>query len=127
MKLEHRDLDVYPIPKEKAPMFINELWLIDDPNYEQAWWHKEPEDVDDNIRVYIPLDINKEAILRRLDWIIMRYQEANERNEIHFSIDVQRLLFQVKILTRSGISGICTKIDGTAKKLSMSFVSLSRN
>ncbi|GAB1475500.1 hypothetical protein MASR2M70_03320 [Bacillota bacterium] len=22
-------LDIYPIPKEKAPMFINEPWLID--------------------------------------------------------------------------------------------------
>lgn len=30
MKLEHHDLDVYPIPKEKAPMFINEPWLIDE-------------------------------------------------------------------------------------------------
>lgn len=24
MRLEHHDLDVYPIPKEKAPVFINE-------------------------------------------------------------------------------------------------------
>ena len=63
MRLEHHDLDVYPIPKEKAPMFINEPWLIDDSNYEQAWGHKEPEDAEDNIRVYIPLDINREAIL----------------------------------------------------------------
>ena len=97
MRLEHHDLDVYPFPKEKAPMFINEPWLIDDSDYERAWGHKEPEDAEDNIRVYIPLDLNKEAILRRLDRIIMRYQEANERNEIDFSVDVQRLLSQVEI------------------------------
>ena len=30
MRLEHHDLDVYPIPKEKAPVFINEPWLIDE-------------------------------------------------------------------------------------------------
>jgi hypothetical protein len=28
MKLEHHDLDIHPIPKEKTPLFINEPWLI---------------------------------------------------------------------------------------------------
>ena len=28
-KPEHHDLDIHPIPKEKAPLFINEPWLID--------------------------------------------------------------------------------------------------
>lgn len=32
MRLEHHDFDVYQILKEKDPMFINELWLIDDTN-----------------------------------------------------------------------------------------------
>ena len=32
MRLEHHDFDVYQILKEKDPMFINELWLIDDYN-----------------------------------------------------------------------------------------------
>lgn len=26
--MEHHDLDVYPIPREKTPMYINEPWLI---------------------------------------------------------------------------------------------------
>ena len=25
----HHTLDVYPIPREKVPMFINEPWLVD--------------------------------------------------------------------------------------------------
>jgi hypothetical protein len=37
---------------------------------------REPEDKPDNIRVYIPLDINHNAILRRLDRIIAVYREV---------------------------------------------------
>jgi hypothetical protein len=97
MKLERHDLDIYPVPKEKTPLFINEPWLIDDSNYESSWGKKEPENADDNIRVYIPLDINKNAILRRLDHIIARYGEVNEGNESNFSFDVAKLISQVEI------------------------------
>ena len=27
--MEHHDLDIYPIPREKAALYINEPWLID--------------------------------------------------------------------------------------------------
>lgn len=27
--MEHHTLDVYPIPKDKEPLYINEPWLID--------------------------------------------------------------------------------------------------
>ncbi|SFB66353.1 hypothetical protein [Ruminococcus albus] len=70
--MEHHTLDEFPIPKEEQPIFINEPWLID----RSLEWimetgvFAEPLPDDDNIRVYIPMDINKEAILRRLDWII---------------------------------------------------------
>lgn len=47
--------------------------------------------------MYIPLDLNKKAILRRLDDIIMRYGEANEGNESDFSMDVDRLISQIEI------------------------------
>jgi hypothetical protein len=97
MKFEHHDLDIHPIPKEKTPLFINEPWLIDDSNYELSWGKKEPEKADDNIRVYVPLDINKQAILRRLDRIIARYGEVNEGNELAFSFDVAMLISQVEI------------------------------
>ena len=98
--MEHHDLDIYPIPKEKAPLYINEPWLIDGTlgelgrTYEML---KMPEAQEDNIWVYIPLDINREAILRRLDWIISRYGEANESNESDFRLDVQRVLAQFEI------------------------------
>jgi hypothetical protein len=94
---EHHDLDVYPIPKEKAPLFINEPWLIDDSASGVLCGNKEPEHTKDNVRIYVPLDINEQAILRRLNWIIAKYGEVNEGNESDFAADVCRLISQVEI------------------------------
>ena len=95
--MEHHTLDVYPIPKDKAPLYINEPWLIDCSLLEISNGSAEPEQEEDNIRVYIPLDINKNAILRRLDTMIIHYGEANEKNELDFSIDVDMLVSQIEI------------------------------
>ena len=43
---------------------------------------------EDNVRVYVPLDLNPKTILRRLDYVINRYGESTEKNEFHFSADV---------------------------------------
>ena len=51
----------------------------------------------DNVRVYIPLDLNKDAIIRRLDSLIYHYGEANEGNESEFRVDVNLLIFQIEI------------------------------
>lgn len=95
--MEHHTLDVYPIPKDKAPLYINEPWLIDRSLLEISNGSAEPEQEHDNIRVYILLDINKNAILRRLDMLIIHYGEANEKNEIDFSINVAMLVSQIEI------------------------------
>lgn len=95
--MEHHRLDIYPIPREKEPMFINEPWLIDRSlmNYEQV--KREPEEKEDNIRIYIPMDLNKDAILRRLWNVITIYEEASEENEFNFSQDVDTLISQIEI------------------------------
>lgn len=96
----HHDLDIHPIPEEQAPLFINEPWLMDGTLLELGISRdklKAPEDQPDNIRVYLPLDINREAILRRLDEIIRRYGRATEANETDFSLDVERLISQFEI------------------------------
>ena len=95
--MEHHTLDVYPIPKDKEPLYINEAWLIDRSLLEISNGSTDPEQEQDNIRVYIPMDINKNAILRRLDMLIIHYGEANEKNEIDFSIDVDMLVSQIEI------------------------------
>lgn len=92
----HHTLDVYPIPREKEPMFINEPWLIDKTLLESCE-EEDPDKEKDNIRVYVPLDLNHSAILRRLEAVIDRYGEANEENEMNFSIDVEGILSQVEI------------------------------
>jgi len=93
---DHR-LDIHPVPEDQTPLYINEPWLTD-PSYE---WLKtrgnEPENENDNIRVYIPMDLNSAAILRRLRFIINQYGEANEENESAFDSDVRRILSQIEI------------------------------
>lgn len=95
--MEYHRLDPYPIPKAKSPLYINEPWLIDDSITEILPDTREPESQEDNIRVYIPLDINRKAILRRLETTIARYGEANEENESDFHLDVDKLISQVEI------------------------------
>ncbi len=97
--MEHHNIDVHPNPKESQPCFINEPWLIDkslqwiQPNgYDPA-----PLPDADNIRVYIPLDICKSAILRRLDEVISHYGAATEANEMDFTYDVVNLIAQIEI------------------------------
>ena len=99
--MEHHDLDVYPSPGEKTPMYINEPWLIDRSIKERALkmadLRKSPDEEKDNIRIYVPMDLNKKAILRRLDSVICHYEEANEGNESDFSQDVEMLISQIEI------------------------------
>lgn len=94
--MTYHKLDPWPIPKDKTPMYINEPWIIDKTllEYEE---HIEPEEDDDNIRIYAPLDLNRKAILRRLDRVIAHYEEANEANEMEFGVDVNMILFQAEI------------------------------
>ena len=60
-------------------------------------FRKTPDENRDNIRNYVPLDLNKDAILRRLDSVIFHYGEANEANEFNFAQDVEMLISQIEI------------------------------
>ncbi len=95
--MEHHDLDPYPITKDKAPLFINEPWLIDKYLFDYSDRTKDPENTEDNVRIFVPLDINRKAILRRLRFLISHYGEANEENEMNFSRDVSMLISQIEI------------------------------
>ena len=99
MSAEHHTLDPYPVPKDKNALFVNEPWIIDDSLYFERSedYKREPEAEKDNIRIYVPIDLNHKAILRRLRAVINRYEEANEDNEFAFSADVQKLISQLEI------------------------------
>ena len=111
--MEHHNLDINPIPKESKPIFINEPWLID----RSLQWIQEtdydptPLPDDDNIRVYLPMDICKSAILRRLADVISHYGPATEANEMDFSFDVNTLISQIEIYDRVWFVRHCPKHD----------------
>lgn len=108
-------LDIAPIP-EKV-LYINEPWMIDGSidsfefsgrnasadstaavdhiasiDHNPSADHNQP----DNVRIYLPMDLNKAAILRRLDAVVNRYGEANEMNEMNFSADVSLFVYQIE-------------------------------
>ena len=94
--MTYHQIDVYPIPREKSPRIINEPWLVDKSLLEYPPG-REPSKPDDNLRIYVPMDLNKEAILRRLSSLFYHYGEANEENESEFRTDVNMLIYQIEI------------------------------
>lgn len=87
--------DVHPVPKDASVLFVNEPWLMD--GSIDAGSSNEPEWEADNVRIYVPLDINRSAILRRLAAVILEYGEAGEDNELAFSVAVDRIVYQLEI------------------------------
>ena len=98
-KPQHHNLDPHPIPKDKTPLFINEPQLCDRTvlDYYTSDDIGAPEAEEDNVRIYVPIDLNAKAIRRRLYAIIARYGEATEDNESNFWQEVDMLLAQVEI------------------------------
>jgi len=98
---DHHPLDVWPLPRDQKPMFINEPWLIDESlyfdSYAQMKAARDPENEEDNRRVYIPLDLNKAAFLRRLDHVLNKYPDITWRNESKVYTEVQTVLAQIEI------------------------------
>ena len=90
--MEHHNLDIYPDPRDKTPLYINEPWLVDEPMYERTV--QQPED---SIRVYVPLDLSKESILRRLLYVKQKYGDVDWRNESYISSEVAQLIHQIEI------------------------------
>ena len=122
---EQHPLDVYPEPKEQTPLFINEPWLIDKYLFDYGPRNRETEPEEDNIRVYIPLDLNREAILRRLQNTIYKYQEANEDNESDFSSETAMLIEQIAIYDKIWYNRTKEESDKTnAKQHSQKAISL---
>ena len=99
----HHNLETKPVP-EKA-LYINEPDLADATiNYFDCG-EQEEESPADHIRVYVPLDLSADAILRRLRFLVCRYGEANARNEFNFSMDVGRLVSQIEIYDQVWVFG----------------------
>ena len=101
--MQHHTLDIHPIPERQA-LYINEPWLVDDYMFQYGKWEKEPDHASDNVRVYVPLDLNREAILRRLRLICSQYGDVDWKNESNFSCEVDQLICQIEIYDQVWIS-----------------------
>ena len=55
---------------------------------------------EDSVRVYVPMDLSKEAFLRQIDEIIDRYGEATEANECDYSLEIERVIAKIEIYDR---------------------------
>ena len=89
---EHHDLDIKPVPERV--LYINEPWIMD---MTAEYKRREPEEEKDNVRIYVPVDLNRAAIMRRLEDVVCRYGEANGGNENSFSEDVGKLIYQIEV------------------------------
>lgn len=87
-------LEKEPDTKGKELLYINNPWLIDDSLSVREQSIKAD---DDEIRIFVPLDLSQNSILDRLHNIIYKYGEANEKNEMSFSADVDLLIVQIEI------------------------------
>ena len=92
--MDHHNLDICPIPRDKSPLYINEPWIIDETADIRV---SEPDPAADNVRVYVPLDLNRETILRRLRYIKSKYGDVDWRNETSISVEVALLIHQIEI------------------------------
>ena len=102
----HHDLDIHPIP-EKV-LYINDLSIADTAfGYETKKQHQKAITgkihanggilADDNVRIYIPLDLNADQILSRLQQIYRVIGNQNDMNEMEFSCEVGKIISQLEI------------------------------
>ena len=98
-------LDCKPIPENV--LYINELNLVDSLPYEtnieteKALTGKRKKEggvlPDDNVRIYVPIDINPEAIMWRLNFLFVTMDYPTEDNESAYSFAVRRIISQLEI------------------------------
>lgn len=102
----HHDLDIHPIP-EKV-LYINELGIADTVFYYNTEEQHQKALTgrirtnggilpDDNVRVYVPLDLNAAQILNRLQQIYQIMESPDDTNELEFSYQVGKIISQLEI------------------------------
>lgn len=101
----HHNLDIYPIPKDV--LYVNELSLAGKVPYEtiqdmeEAITGKRVKDggilPDDNVRIYVPMDLNADTIMWQLYSLFSTYGYPTESNESAYSSGVSKVISQLEI------------------------------
>lgn len=92
----HHTLDIHPFPKDV--LYINEFELVDVVNtYDSQKKHdkalsgkcKKEGGVlpDDNVRIYVPIDLNADYIINRLRDILASFGSPSENNESALTVE----------------------------------------
>lgn len=101
----HHNLDIYLIPKDV--LYVNELSLAGKVRYETKddtakaiTGKKKPEGgilPDDNVRIYVPMDLNADIIMWRLYSLHGSLGYPTEKNESAYSSGVSKVISQLEI------------------------------
>ncbi len=90
---KHHNLDITPVP-EKV-LYVNEPELVDktivDTRLQDDTKHL------DNVRIYVPLDINRETILRRIRNVYDWYGSPSWKNESEYLSEISGIISQLEI------------------------------
>ena len=113
-----------------ANMIVDRDYIVEeerlvDVSYGVLKEYEEPGE--DIIRIYVPLNISKSDILRRLEYVIYRNGAASERNESNYWSDVLPLIDQIEIYDQVWVARHGMKegeISSEAKELVREFVEL---
>jgi len=101
----HHNLDIHPIPEDV--LYVNELSLAGKVPYElkdtmeKAITGKCAKDggvlPDDNVRIYVPMDLNADIIMWRLYSLQNSLGYPTEKNESAYSSGVSKVISQLEI------------------------------
>ena len=101
----HHKLDIHPIPEEV--LYVNELSLVGNVPYEtkrdmeRAVTGKKKSEggilPDDNVRMYVPMDLNADSIMWRLYSLYDVLGYPTESNESAYCVGVRRVIDQLEI------------------------------
>lgn len=102
--MKHK-LDIKPIPEDV--LYVNELNLADSVPYEmkidmeKALTGKCKKEggilPNDNVRIYVPIDLNADAIMYRLHLLFVTMDYPTEDNESAYCFSVRRIISQLEI------------------------------
>lgn len=102
--MQHK-IDTHPIPEEV--FYVNELSLAGKVPYEtvqdmeEAATGKRVMDggilPDDNVRIYVPMDLNADAIMSQLHLLFSSHGYPTESNESAYSSGVGKIITQLEI------------------------------
>ncbi len=104
-KFMHHKIDIKPIPEHV--LYVNDLFIAGEIPYQTGNnTAKAIEGItesnggilpDDNVRIYVPMDLNEETIMYQLHLLYTALGIPTEDNEIFYSLGLRKIIYQLEI------------------------------